>query len=111
MRRTEWEFSKEDLWISILHENGSKTNLNVRYIEDSSDLNSYQKHFDKICEVITEYGPDYDELNRQLLDIEWELELSWLPVTDSTNYWNRLLTVYRKFVPLREITRSFIRRN
>lgn len=53
MRRTEWELSKEDLWISIFHENGMKTNLNVKYIENGSDLSSYQVHFDKICEIIT----------------------------------------------------------
>lgn len=55
MRRTEWELS-EDLRISILHEDGSKTNLNVRYIENGSDLQSYQVHFSKICDVISSSG-------------------------------------------------------
>lgn len=58
MRRTEWELSKEDLWVSIFHENGSKTNLNVRYVEDGSDLISYQIHFSKICEVINASDPN-----------------------------------------------------
>lgn len=48
-----WELNKEDVWISIAHENGSRTNLNVKYIEDGSNLDSYLVHFNKISEIIT----------------------------------------------------------
>lgn len=53
LRIREWELSKEDLWISIVHENGSKTNLNVKYVENDSNLQSYLVHFDKISDIIT----------------------------------------------------------
>lgn len=53
IRMCEWELKKEDVWISIIHENGSKTNLNVKYIENDSNLESYLIHFNKISDIIT----------------------------------------------------------
>lgn len=51
----EWKLSKEDIWISVVHENGSRTSFNVRYIEDGSNLMEYEVHFKRINEIITSF--------------------------------------------------------
>lgn len=53
MRMREWELHKEDIWVSVVHENGYKTHLNVRYIEDGSNLNDYETHYKKISDIVT----------------------------------------------------------
>lgn len=42
--------SKVGRWISIVHEDGFKTNVNVRYIENDSKLESHLVHFKKLSE-------------------------------------------------------------
>lgn len=56
MRRPEWELDKEDVWISVVHECGSKTNFNVRYVEDGNKLAGYDVHFKRICDIVTSTG-------------------------------------------------------
>lgn len=56
MRMREWELDKEDVWISVVHENGFRTNFNVRYVEDGSSLLNYEVHFKRISDVITSAG-------------------------------------------------------
>lgn len=50
--------SKEDIWISLTHENGLRTNFNVKYIEDTSKLDSYLIHFDRISEIVANSNSD-----------------------------------------------------
>lgn len=52
MRMREWEMNKEDVWLSIVHDNGHKTYLNVRYIEGESKLPEYEVHFKRIGDVV-----------------------------------------------------------
>lgn len=51
-RVSNWELSKEDVWISVEHMNGFKTFFNVRYVELGSTLSDYEIHFDKLSEII-----------------------------------------------------------
>lgn len=58
-RRIEhFEIGQEDIWVSIDHVNGSKSFINVKYIDCKSALPVYEVHLNKINEIVNNKEPN-----------------------------------------------------